>query len=299
MKCRSIAVVLLAVTCQAVLSKAFADVVARDNFDDQQTYVSRVLVPDNSMNSIPGTFTSRYDVWGVTNRSVNFEVSDDTANGFPIDSFGIAQSTKTDNFFVMMDLANPDNSNGTATAEWTFDISGYSDVHAAIDIAAVGDFENFRIEDGSPIIQDRFDFSYSIDGSAYAPLFTSTVSDRTNNGGTAVHYSVTMEDGTVRSDYYDEFQMQFVPYKDPMSINGTRLGNTLQTIAESIAGTGNTLTIRLEGESDGSYEVVLFDNLVISGTPVPEVSQLTVGMVAVLVGTVAAARRMLGTGKSS
>jgi hypothetical protein len=147
------------------------------------------------------------------------------------------------------------------------DISGHVNLRASIDVAAIGDFENFRIEGSSEVRQDRFDFTYSIDGGAFLPLFTSTVSDRTNNGGTPITYTIMMDDGDVEDDYFDTFADQFQPFKDPMSMNGVQLDDMLRTISANISGSGSLLTIRLNGESDGDYEVVAFDNLQVSAVP--------------------------------
>ncbi len=117
-----------------------------------QTFLTRVLVPDNQANpgfgGAPGTFGgSNFDYFGISDRRINFDVADDSLGSFPPDSFGFAGDTGTEfdcgNFIVMSDVLNDQNPSGIVTAEWTFDVSGgpYNIHRISVDVIAYGDFE--------------------------------------------------------------------------------------------------------------------------------------------------------------
>ena len=246
-----------------------AETVAFDDFDGGDVnLISRTIDPDNSARNgqFPG---SRFDVFGITDRTVNFDFADDSAGSFPPDSFGILRTGKTDNVFGVEDLTNDDNTAGAGAAAWQFDISGFVDLVLSIDFAAIGDFESSN---------DRFVFSASIDGGATFDLFTSSVDEDGD-------LTYTFESGTTNT------------INDPLQINGTTLSNVFQTLSASIVGSGSLLTLNLIAGSDGGSEVFVFDNLTIDGTPamtaIPEPASATMlGLgIAGLVGVRLARRR--------
>jgi hypothetical protein len=107
-----------------------------DDFDggSDARLTSRVITPDNSPQAILGSFpSSRFDVFGVTNRTVNNDFADDSVTGvgnlneFAADVIGVAPFAtypETNHFFGSEDLLNNDNAAGGGTAVWTFDITG-------------------------------------------------------------------------------------------------------------------------------------------------------------------------------
>lgn len=210
------------------------DVLAVDNFDDEQTFLTRTLEPDLSGNPIPGTFqNSELDVFGIVDRTINQDFSDDTL----IDSSltGLFPSTVTDNFLAFADLLNPDN-DGTASVQYTIDVSEAVNLDFSIDIAAIGNFEN---SDNTLIVA-------SIDG-----------------GGQQVLVAVT-PDTDATQEYLFEDGSSFT-LSDPMTANGVVLNNSFQTINASIIGTGSILTLDFIISSNGPNEQVAFNNIVIRG----------------------------------
>ncbi|TWT37619.1 hypothetical protein KOR34_25750 [Posidoniimonas corsicana] len=160
------------------------------------TAATQVFTPDNSGFSDKGTFTeggSIFDRYGIVSRADNipFDVQDDSAGNFPPDSMGILENGKIDNVVLLADTENGDNS-GPVTAEWTFDISGRSNLELSIDMAMVGDFEAG---------DDTFEFTYSIDGGPSMSAF-SIDADGTNP---TVFYGISMEAGGFFDRYFTPF----------------------------------------------------------------------------------------------
>ncbi|MEO1457684.1 MAG: endonuclease/exonuclease/phosphatase family protein, partial [Pseudomonadota bacterium] len=178
---------------------------------------------------------------------VPFALADDSVIGVSGSAFAgdtqgiIGQSTAaTDEFFGVVDTVNGDNPGGTATAVWTFDITGEEELSFSVDVAAMGDFEASG---------DSFEFSYQIDGGAVQTLFSSTVDE-------AGAQNYTMDSGAV------------VNLNDPLQLGGVTLDDSLQTLTESIDGTGSELTVTFTASTDGGSEGFVFDNLLIeSATP--------------------------------
>ncbi|UTW56560.1 hypothetical protein [Kordiimonas sp. SCSIO 12610] len=183
-------------------------------------------------------FSSAGDGFGIFQRGVSpsipFALLDDTTT-FASDNLGIVQSTDTAEFFGVTDTQNGDN-NGPVTAEFTFDIGGASNPFVSLDLAAMGDFE----------ANDTFTFEVAFDDGSFAPLFTLT----TDEDGVL---SYTLEDGRV------------VELNDPtvLSESGTVLSNVFQNFFSQIEGSGDTLTLRLTAQTDGS-EAFAFRNVVVS-----------------------------------
>lgn len=159
------------------------------------TAATGVFSPDNSGGSERGMWPSGsfFDRFGIVSRSDNlpYDFQDDSAGSFTIDAMGILRTGKLDNVVIVADTRNSQNSDpdGTVTAEWTFDISGRSNLELSIDMAMTGDFE---LEGDD--IPDRFDFTYSIDGGASDNAFTVRAD--------AGYYGVAMESGDFYARYY-------------------------------------------------------------------------------------------------
>lgn len=180
-----------------------------------------------------------------------FAISDDSvaaATGntvFANDVQGFAGQAKQDGFFGISDTVNSSSPTGTQTADFVFNIAGFTDLSVAMDFAAMGDFEN----------NDVFNFTYSIDGGSFQSLFTSSLV-------AGVNQSYTMDSGAI------------VDLADPIAINGVTLNDEFQTIVAGVAGTGSELTIRVEATTDGGSEAFGFDNMLIRGIPTPATAAL-------------------------
>ncbi len=213
------------------------------------------VTPDLSGNTPAGTFGNGYtggnfDVFGLIDRTVNTDFADDTNGTLTQDTFGILYASRTDRVFGVSDLNNlaqGGTGTGTGTATWTFNISGASSLSAEIDFAALG---NFELAGANP---DAFNFTYSIDGGAPQPLFTSTIQE-----GSLVY--TRMDRGTRVSFQFSE------ALQDPAAINGIQLRNVFNRISAPIVGTGNVLTISFNASADGAGEIFAFDNLTIRGS---------------------------------
>lgn len=145
--------------------------------------VSVVFTPDNSANDAPGTWAggSFFDRFGVVTRDdVPNDVNDDSPTLFVTDTIGFIPEGKTDNFFLLVDVTNDQNPSGDVSAEWTFDVSGRTDLELSIDFAMVGEFES----------ADLYEFSYQIDDGPELPAFTLT-------GLEGTPFGYTMDDGDV------------------------------------------------------------------------------------------------------
>jgi hypothetical protein len=117
-----------------------------------------------------------------------------------LDTQGIIKEGNVDEFFCIVDTENGDNS-GPVSAEWSFDVSGYSDLELAIDIGAMGDFEAGG---------DYFRIEAAIDGGVPQLLFESTVDE-------AGSQDYTLEGGAMST------------LNDPMVLDGVLLNNNLTT----------------------------------------------------------------------
>lgn len=217
-----------------------ATVIGGDDFDGGGTYLSRTIAPDNSGNNgrYPSSF---FDVFGITDRTANFDFADDTVSIFPADVFGILREDKLDKVFGVEDSTNADNPSGLSTVVWTFDISGYSGITVDIDFAAMGDFET----------SDAFTFTYSIDAGPAQNLFATVTRDDIEP------YTYTLASGTT------------VDLNDPLELDATILNNNFQTFTGSVAGTGSVLTLSFNAVADGGSEVFIFDNIIVNGVPEP------------------------------
>jgi len=209
--------------------------------------ISEAGDPDlfNSFTADPD-YTEPGDMFGIRSTSnpgtpgIPFNVADDSAGSFPPDALGVID-TASDNapFFGVTDTVNGVGAD-TNVATWEFDIASVvSDLSVSIDMAGMGDFES----------SDFFDFTYSVDGGAFQPLFTSSVDE-------AGSLTYTMAGGAD------------VSLDDPLSINGTVLNNEFSNFAESIGSLGGTLALRFSAETNGS-EAFAFRNVLVEGV-IPE-----------------------------
>ncbi|MEO1497961.1 MAG: PEP-CTERM sorting domain-containing protein [Planctomycetota bacterium] len=152
----------------------------------------------------PGAFpSSPFDHFGVTSRAsafIPFDSLDDSTT-VPTDTIGIVQSGKTDNFILIGDTVNGDNS-GNVSAIWEFDITGRTGLGMSIDVGAVGDFD----------ASDLFQFSYSIDGGPFQVALDFIVDQDedpmfglTDSG---IPYAITLESGTANDRIDNPFWSQ-------------------------------------------------------------------------------------------
>lgn len=187
------------------------------------------------------------DMFGITSRpaatgtdfDLPFAMADDSNGSFPGDTAGIIDANDNGRFFGIVDSVNGSNAPGNGTASWSFDITGATGLSVNLDFAAMGDFESSN---------DLASFTWSIDGSAPAALFTGSVDE-------AGDQNYTLAGGAV------------VNLFDPFLINGTTLNNNFQTLSTAIAGSGSTLTIAFDGQFDGGSEAFAFRNLEVVPTP--------------------------------
>ncbi len=231
------------------------------DFDGTETgltgYTNDQIVGDGTTNGnlISGEFFANYsasgDAFNPMSRSslmptetdagqvgMPFNIADSSVAGpagsgpFAGDTLGFAGVAKQDGFFGVTDTVNFNNTFAVAT--FTFDVSGETDLGFAVDVAAMGDFED---------PEDVFLFEYSLDGSPFQPLFSAIAWE----SGSTVY---TMDGGAV------------VNLDDPLIMNGVLLNDVFQTIKTPISGTGNSLTIRFTARTDGG-EGFGFDNLTV------------------------------------
>ena len=213
-----------------------SQIVGMDDFDGGEMFISRTFTPDNSGNPIPGTFISSIrDVFGIVDRTVNFDFADDTLMDPTFQ--GMFPTTVTDSFLATADLDNPDNPSGTGQVIYEFDITGASDLVFSADFAAMGDFE---------LSNDINTVSASIDGGASEVLIEFVVNED-------IDQTYTFEDGSTDVE------------NDPMTIQGVTLDNTFQNFSAPITGTGTTLTITMDFAGNGGSELIAINNLVIEG----------------------------------
>jgi hypothetical protein len=214
--------------------------IARQDFD------SPLNMTGFSQSPAPGAFSSPADGFeeyqvGIS-ESIPFDLLDESAGQFPTDSHGIINAvTKLDGWFGVADTDNPDNVGGACVATWQFDIAGALNLDVSVDMGACGDFEN----------ADVFDWTYSIDGGAFAPLF---ISDVDENGSTTYLFA----DGH-QATYDDPLTMAAIGESPVM------LTNVLTTLTSQIPGNGNSLTIRLNANTNADDEAFAFDNITVRG----------------------------------
>lgn len=217
-------------------------------------------------------FASAGDGWGVYDFATGgpFALFDDSAVGsgggtpFATDSLGIVDSSKTDSFFGLTDTVNGE-SPGGMIGTFNFDISSATGGLTSIDIdfSAMGDFEAST---------DVFTVAMSIDGGAFSDIFTATVDETASK-------DYTMELGGI------------ITLDDPLSINGTEIGDEFTTLSAAVSGSGTDLALRVTAVINGS-EPIGFDNIIVNGiTAIPEPSAASFLCLGSLIGLVRRRRR--------
>jgi hypothetical protein len=215
-------------------------VIAKDDFDAPLNLIAFSQSPSAEVFTDPQDGFGRFQV-GVSASIPNNLMDDSTATN-PNDTRGIInRSAESDGWFGMADTLNTQNPSGDVTASWTFDVSGASALEVSIDMGAMGNFE----------ASDVFNWSFSLDGAPFAPLFTSLVAE----GGIGVY---TLADGDVFS-LADPLHMQIAGGPT------VPLSNVLQTLTASITGIGDLLTIRFDGNTNGNDEAYAFDDIIVTG----------------------------------
>ncbi len=179
---------------------------------------------------------------------------DDSDAGEPLDTRGIITDQNTDTFFGVVDTDEGGLHTGDFVASWTFDVSMLdptAGVEVAVDMGALGDFEPGT---------DFFEWTYSFsNASGGGTLFSS----QTQSAGSQ---TITMAGG----EFFTLFN------HDPIFVDGTLLGNELQTFRTALIGSGggvgDELTITLTARNDDIEDLLVFQNLLLF-----EVSNAVVG----------------------
>jgi len=252
-------------TCEQTTA---ANLIAKVDFDVNRQWSTFVIDTDHGT----GPFDAG-DAFGVLQRftawpePVPFNLLDDSVSLFPAvasppsiatagDNLGVIPESKIDHFFGMVDIKGDANGNYVinpaaprfATATWTFDISGRSNISVQFDAAAMGDFERAATCSSPPCDEDTYTFKVSIDGGAETTIFDARADQDINE-------TYTMAGGGMFT--LDD------PLVDQVSM--VVLSNSFQTFSASVSGTGSTLTLKFEGYGDGAAEVFAFDNIMIMG----------------------------------
>lgn len=172
-----------------------------------QMFSTRVLTPNNECNigfgGVPGTFGgSNFDVFGITDRNILFDVADDSAGSFPPDSFGFAGDTGSaedcGNFIVLADVQNDENPSGLVTAVWTFDVTGGYNIHrVSVDAIAYGDFE------GPSKTGTADEMLISGGVTTDSPLFDFSLTEKQDAADTL--YQVVMDSGASYDTFFAPF----------------------------------------------------------------------------------------------
>jgi hypothetical protein len=217
--------------------------IARDDFDAP---LNRI---DFTQSPAPGAYNStirgfqRYQV-GVTAMIPTPTLDQTVAGTDSTPPIGVINAaTKTDGWFGVADTReSPANPEGNAVATWQFDVAGATALDVSIDMGACGNFE---------AASDNFNWTYSFDGGAFQPLFTSSINE-------ASFQSYTFANGTMTT------------IDDPLVMTTTAnqsftLSNALQTLTSALTGSGNVLTLQLNVNTDSDSEGYAFDNIVVTG----------------------------------
>ncbi len=197
------------------------------------------------------------DVFGIVDNTASFAISDESAGGFPTDTQGIADSTKTDLFLGFNDTANGTNpdADGNVSVTWTFDVSGETELGLSFEIAAMGDFEGTANSSGDPANADRVVFSASFDGGTSQDIVFATADDEGS-------LTYTLESGTMTM--LDDPLVIGTPVGDGTVASPQIVDNMFTNFDFDIPGSGDTLTLTLTVRTDGGAEAIGIDNLAIT-----------------------------------
>jgi hypothetical protein len=217
--------------------------IGTDNFDTSVVGGTRTIT--NAINNGTTTFNivSRTD---LQNASM-IDTSTLAGGVVPLnaaDDLGFLSASKTDKFFGIF------RAGATRTLTYTFAIMDYDNLGLAFDWVTSGTVASDRLAS----------ISYSIDGGAFTTIFEAGIANGTD-------WNETFDGGTAftRGNSFGT------------TVNGAagaNLTDIFQTFNPTIAGTGNTLTLSVVQGSTvgGTYGGYGMDNLVLSGTVVPEPS---------------------------
>ncbi|MEM6853228.1 MAG: PEP-CTERM sorting domain-containing protein [Planctomycetota bacterium] len=210
-----------------------------DDAIENFTNSDRIFTPDLNSNTGFGgnrapTFGSNFDLFGIANNNggLPFDVIDSSAGvSFPQDRIGIIESTKTDNFVLLVDTANGNNATGFTTIEWTIDVSSAAGqaIDFSVDVAAIGDFE---ASDPSafpaPALNDYFAFDYEVKDGGGATIasgnFAEFYLDQTQDDADVL-YEIDLESDGTNPGSFDTSDFYFDPfyesaYRDVLVANG-------------------------------------------------------------------------------
>ena len=227
-------------------------IVAGDDLDGG--HINRISYTQNPVDFVVGSG----DMFGIrSSGALTSAMADDTVanvSGGGInasDTRGVIGQAKSDNFFGVIDLKNPENPSGTGTATWEFSIIGFDNLVLSIDAGAMGDFEGTEF----------FTFSVSIDGTPP----TDVINFLANTTDSQTYRPLDI--GTVTA------------LDDPLEFSGTKLDKTdpatgaLDTFTNFISGTGSVLTLTFSAAQDAGSEAFAFDNIVIEGDAISSVPE--------------------------
>ena len=214
-----------------------------------------VINPSNAAPTFEGSETDAFGLQAnpeELNDDPNLQAPFNTTTN-PLNVFHDA-SKPFEPFFLIRDVNNPSNPNaGTsteATATWTFNIQGFTDLNLAIDIAAKGDFET----------EDTFLLTYQVDSSSEQEGIIIQVDE-------AKQQSYQLFNGVPADTLFDPLEIT--------DDTGTKVAtNIFQTFTKAIPETGDTLTLRLAVKQDGSSEMLAIKNIKLSGSSTMSIKQI-------------------------
>lgn len=257
---------------------AFGDVVGREDFDGGDLNLMSSFVP--ALDGGPGDYfgVGSRNAWpqGFPDPGVPFSIGDDSvfgySNGAPFggDNEGIfGMNSDLDNrYFAMSDS---DEFGADQTANWTFNISGYTDLSLSMDMGGVSSdsFGGFAL--GSGLV-----LTASIDGGAAQVVFDASAIDnfggfvtRAMDGGAASGGGRILEvlgDNAVTKLLAEDGSIAGNTYFDKTPSAGAGAGQ-LDTFLTNLNGSGSSLVLTLT--ADMPFEAIVFDNIVINGVPAP------------------------------
>jgi len=166
------------------------------------------------------------------------------------DTIGILTPDYEGRFFAICDTDNGVNPSGVVEGTWTFDVSGAGELGMfSVDIAAVGNW----FDDGEGLFE-RFVFAYSIDGGPETTLLM------IRGDASAGPVTYALDSGfqfTVPADTASG------PDDNGATIDGVVILNELTTVSAPMSGSGDVLTVTLNGFINDNNAGVVFDNMVI------------------------------------
>ena len=251
-------ILLVIATVPLVATSAKAAVIGATNFDSGVFNLFDTTITPDQANFASG------DMFGVGNRTSPLSSGFNLPN--PItdsstsssDTIGVVGQNKTDNFFGVVDLTNPNNPLGNAgNATFTFNFGQVKNLTSiSIDIGAMGDFE-----DTSTSGTDELLFTATLDGNAIGTLFEFKADTSIDNFAYR-----PLDNGNVTT------------FNDPLveTTTGAILNKTnpntgaLDTFTFDLTGlSGQEFVLIFNAIGDGGSEAFAFDNIVIEGEDNP------------------------------